>query len=711
MFLRSADLEARALFIPGGLFGIVRDTFGRRPGTFAASAQLIADLALSALAAAVAGHYAFAIVGAFASSRLFGVASDTAARTIAIALVAVVWGVQRQGRSPSDLRVSRAIRYAIGAIGVLVVWGSATLAVRHPPLPTVPLPPAVNLLWFAVALGYALPCLGGVDALGHAALDLEQPRIRNLLRVARLVGAYTLFITAVTAFLVVGLLSAEQQQAWMPAPLAGVAMAVAGPAWLRFTLLLLVAAAAVVFLASTVRSASSSGHGALARLVEEGVFGQEFRALHHRFGTPWRIIDATAVAQLVFLLVSDGDVVWLARMYAFAVVSAALFKIAALVRYRFLRREKRAYRVPLTFTVRRVEWPIGLFAIAVLLAIPAAALVVTLDPPTLACAVLVNALALVLIVSERGITSRSSASDATALDEFQLLPSDDVDLQQVDARPGNFLVPVRKPHSMMHLVAALRAAGDRDVVAMTVRLVGVDVPDDPTIQPRATDDERRLLSAVIATAEREGKAVRLMIVPGVNVFDSVIETAVRLESSEIHVGESETLSAGEQARLLGEAWERAAKTAQADVRLVVHHPRGTTAAFHLGAHAPAFRHEDFESIHRLWLDVVRAVGPRSVHHRDVVRAALIHMEQDLNGPDRDAVLQLVRETARPADELAAVIRERDFGRVRDIVRNQPASDLAEMLTDQSSEDRVVVFRILPRKQAAETFAYLSADDE
>src|SRR5262245_13153245 len=352
MFLRSVDLEARALFVPGGLFGSVRDTFGRRPAMFAASALLIGDLALSALAAAVAGHYAFAVAGALASSQLAGIASDTAARTIAIALVAVVWGVQRQGRSPSDLRVARAVGFAMAAIGVLVVWGTATLGVRHPPLALLPLPSAVNILWFAVALGYALPCLGGLDALGHAALDLEQPRIRNLLRVARLVGAYTLFITAVTAFLVVGLVPADQQVTSMPAPLAGVAMAVAGPAWLRFTLLLLVAAAAVVFLASTVRAASKDGNGNLARLVEEGVFGQEFRTLHHRFGTPWRIIDATAVAQFVFLLVSDGDVVWLARMYAFAVVGAALFKIAALVRYRSHRREKRAYRVPLTLTVR-----------------------------------------------------------------------------------------------------------------------------------------------------------------------------------------------------------------------------------------------------------------------------------------------------------------------------------------------------------------------
>ncbi len=199
----------------------------------------------------------------------------------------------------------------------------------------------------------------------------------------------------------------------------------------------------------------------------------------------------------------------------------------------------------------------------------------------------------------------------------------------------------------------------------------------------------------MAAAEREGRAVRLMIVPGVNVFDAVIETALRLKSSEIHTGESETLSADDQARLLGEAWERASKPSGVDVRLVVYHPRGTTAAYHLGAHAPALRPEDFEQVHRLWLDVVRSVGP-SVHHHDVVRTALMLMEHELSGPNRDATLELVRDTARPADEIAAIIRERDFGRLRDVLRNRPGSDVAAVLANLSLDQRVLVFRILPR---------------
>jgi len=71
----------------------------------------------------------------------------------------------------------------------------------------------------------------------------------------------------------------------------------------------------------------------------------------------------------------------------------------------------------------------------------------------------------------------------------------------------------------------------------------------------------------------------------------------------------------------------------------------------------------------------------------------------------------VRDTARPADELAAVIRQRDFGRLRDMVRNRPASDVAAVLTDLSLEDQVLVFRILPRKVAAATFEYLSSEGQ
>ena len=112
----------------------------------------------------------------------------------------------------------------------------------------------------------------------------------------------------------------------------------------------------------------------------------------------------------------------------------------------------------------------------------------------------------------------------------ELLPSSEFALDQVQARPGNILVPVRNPHALDHVAAALRAPEDRDVVVMTVRLLGVDVDQEVAgltgnFQPTAI--EQQLFSRVIALAERYQRTVRLVIVPARNVFDGVIATVMR----------------------------------------------------------------------------------------------------------------------------------------------------------------------------------------
>ena len=706
--VRAADIEARALFVRGGLYGAVRETLGQRAATVSASALLVDRLMLGALAAVVAGHYLVAFFRSVVGITVPSLVGDSGPMLLAVLTIGVVWWVQRQGRPPTERTVAQAVGAAIGVLVLLVLCAaSAALFSSSAPMPLLLPTRPTGLLPLATALGFVLAALGSVESLSLAALDLEQPRIRNLQRVARLVSGYGLVITAGLAFLFAAFV--QDRGAWRLAPLAGVAYQLPGPLWLRLTLLSLVAAAGAVFLAATLRSATLGAYGVLARLVDESFLDDRWLALHQRFGTPWRSIDAVAVVQIAIVLLSAGDTSWIARAYAIAVVITTVLKLAALLRYRTIRTEKRAYRVWLNVTVGGREWPLGLVGAAVLLVLATGGLLAIADPPSLTGLALVASVTAALAFSRRSFASRP-VDDAGVLDDFQLLPSDDVDLRQVEVRPGNLLVPVRRSHVLAHLISALRAAGDRDVVAMTVRIVGLDVPDDPTEDPRATDEERRLLSAVIAAAEREGRGVRLMIVPGVNVFDSVVETALRLKSSEIHVGESETLSADDQARLLGDAWERASKPAGVDVRLVIHHPRSGAVTYPLGAHAPALRPADFEHVHRLWLDIARATGSR-VHHHDVVRAALTLMENELNGPGREAALQLVRDSVRPADEIASVLRERNFARLRDMLRNRPGSDVASVLANLSLDERVLVFRILPRETAADTFAYLSTDEQ
>jgi magnesium transporter len=201
-----------------------------------------------------------------------------------------------------------------------------------------------------------------------------------------------------------------------------------------------------------------------------------------------------------------------------------------------------------------------------------------------------------------------------------------------------------------------------------------------------------------------------MIVPSHDVFEAIVTTALRLKSSEVYVGESGTLSAADQARLLGEAWEAAEKNESLSLRLVICHNSGRTDAYHLGAHPPALGPGDLELIHRIWLDAVKVVGPH-VHHHDVVRAALTQMEKQLSDDQRDEALAAIRQAARPADELADAVHARDFSRLRDMVRNRHAADLAEMLTELAVEDQVIAFRVLPRKDAAAVFEYLPLDTQ
>ena len=70
---------------------------------------------------------------------------------------------------------------------------------------------------------------------------------------------------------------------------------------------------------------------------------------------------------------------------------------------------------------------------------------------------------------------------------------------------------------------------------------------------------------------------------------------------------------------------------------------------------------------------------------------------------------MIREAARPTDELSAALRACDYTALREMMRNRHAGDAAAILTQLSLDDQAVVFRVLPRKDAAAVFEYLSHD--
>ena len=717
-FIRAIEIEGWALLIPGGFVGRARTAIGPRAGRLALATSLVERLLLAALACVVIGHYVASVTAtAIAGFRYTGyVRPEDVASLLAVSTAAWLWLRVRVGRELLPRSMTRgvwvgiAILIAIVAGGVLTAWRISSVWVSPvdvPQRPAFPVtaPEVSAVLGYVLGFGMALTVIGGGEVLSHTAADFPPPRVQPLRRTAFVTVLFGLLVTTASTFVSVALVPASELPLWMNAPLTGLAQHLGGPAWIRVAAAVAVACAAVLMLLPAAHAAMRDAEQMIQKLAPADPMLRNLASLHTRFGTPTRAIDMTIAVVISLMLASAGRTAWLARAYAIAISAMVVLTAMSIVAFRRKGQATQPFRAPLNLRIAGVELPLGVTAPGVMVAAGALALVFIGDVPSISALALIAALTAWLTITA---AAKKPAGEADALDTFDLLRAAELSLDQIDAGPGNILVPVRNPHSLAHVGVALQAPGDRDVVAMTVRLIGVDVDKDTASETAPTEYERRLLSAVVALAERYERPVRLLIVPAHSVPDAIATTAIRLRSSEIVVGESSTLSADDQARMLGDAWERSDKPEALDVRLVVHHRSGRADTYHVGAHPPSLTPRDLDLIHRVWLDAVKALGPH-IHHHDVVRAALTQMEQQLNGPQRDEALAAIREVARPAEELAAVVRARDYVRLRDMLRNRDAGDIAQLLTALPVEDQVVVFRLLPRKDAANVFGYLTQD--
>src|SRR5260370_16657761 len=87
---------------------------------------------------------------------------------------------------------------------------------------------------------------------------------------------------------------------------------------------------------------------------------------------------------------------------------------------------------------------------------------------------------------------------------------------------------------MAHLQSVLEKTNLRrhDIVVMTVRPVSTGAAEyELSDQQLFSDYEKELLSAVVTMAEKEGKTVDLLVVPGVDPFDPMVQTPPKLKPS------------------------------------------------------------------------------------------------------------------------------------------------------------------------------------
>lgn len=152
--------------------------------------------------------------------------------------------------------------------------------------------------------------------------------------------------------------------------------------------------------------------------------------------------------------------------------------------------------------------------------------------------------------------------------------------------------------------------------------------------------EQELFTSVVATAEKEGKSVSLLVVPATNVFDAIVGTAQRLGSVKIVCGLSNKLTADEQAKLTGDAWEHLSEP-RPRLELEIASPDGNPLTYSLGPHTPRLRPEDLELLHQIWLEITANPEYRGLHHYHVIAIALRELQRKLKSANRNEVLELL----------------------------------------------------------------------
>jgi amino acid transporter len=665
--VRAVYIESSAMFVRGGVYRVVKEAMGGTLAKLSVSALLFDYVLTGPISGVSAGLY---IVGLLNDvMHRYGVTrslptGETAA-FIAVLVTVYFWWRNTQGIHESSDDALRIMKVTTVMVVLMILWCGVTLLWRSggqlPPAPVLhnlkfsddalgwlkgTIWPGFTAIAILVGFGHSILAMSGEESLAQVYREIEHPKVTNLKRAGTVIFVYSLLFTSLVSFFAVAIIPDGVRPQFYDNLISGLAMNVVGPLNLRLLFQGFVVVVGFLILAGAVNTAIVGSNGVLNRVSEDGVLTDWFRRPHKKYGTTYRLINMVVLLQIVTIVLSRGDVFLLGEAYAFGVVWSFAFKALAMFVLRFKEADvPREWKVPMNPRIGGVEIPLGLGLITVSLFGVAFINIFTKKTATISGVAFTIVLYVAFVISERVTAKRRQHAHAEHTDQFQLMREAEIGPEQVRARPGCVLVPVRDYNTLRHLDQAVVTTDtdQRDVVVMTIRLLtGPDAGvSDIEREELFTDYEQILFTRVVSVAERHGRAVKLLVVPATNVFDAVARTAVQLQAREIVFGESAKMTAQDQALRLGEVWDRIPRDRSLSAHLAVYSSDGSVARFSLGAHAPALSAEDIDRIHRLWTEAIRAVGP-DLHHRDIVSAALAGFEDELLGERRATALDRLR---------------------------------------------------------------------
>ncbi|HEY2905442.1 MAG TPA: APC family permease, partial [Vicinamibacterales bacterium] len=541
--VRAVYIESSAMFVRGGVYRVVKEAMGGTLAKLSVSALLFDYVLTGPISGVSAGQYIVGLLNDLlhrsGSTQTLPVGATAA--FVAILITVYFWWRNTQGIHESSDDAMRIMKVTTVMVVLMIVWCGVTLLWRGGgQLPPAPLPrnmkfsddalgwlkgtiwPAFTAVAILVGFGHSILAMSGEESLAQVYREIEHPKVKNLKRTGMIIFVYSLLFTSLVSFFATAIIPDAIRPKFYDNLISGLAMNVVGPLGLRLAFQAFVVVVGFLILAGAVNTAIVGSNGVLNRVSEDGVLTEWFRMPHKRFGTTHRLINLVVLLQLATIILSRGDVYVLGEAYAFGVVWSFAFKSLAMLVLRFKERDvHREWKVPLNVTIGGVEIPIGLGLITSTLFAAAMINLFTKRTATIAGIAFTLVLYALFVVSERITASRRKVQHAEHTDQFQLLRESSVGLEELRARPGSVLVPVRDYNTLRHLDLAVQETDTdvRDVIVLTIRLLtGPDAGvEDIEREELFTDYEQILFTRVVAIAERYGRTVKLLVVPSTNV--------------------------------------------------------------------------------------------------------------------------------------------------------------------------------------------------